>query len=259
MCLFSTFQLRELSLEYRNCEENIYLGAEELIYYSIENRKEMLEKENKLIKRCQNRQRMKVYESTPKYSSKCCMCVLTGANQDSKCEYCVSSVNKDRESVCDISWKSESSWFPAQVCSCANAYQFYNVNEHRSLCCNNCNSGISQNLFLEAGKTGRKKIDPFVIHAEERTLQRHCNKLTLQKLKRVITQDKFARFVRNKMFNLNVGNFTGLQCRTNRTLDFYYLDSSYHSAFAERLGITVSSTEPKVIIIDLKVSKTSGI
>ena len=221
----------------------------------------MIQKGKKLMKECKSKQeKTKMLDFKPKYSSKCCMCVLTGANKDSRCEYCVSSVNKDRETVCDMSWRSEvkSSWFPAQVCSCANSYQFYNVNEHRSLCCNNCNSGISQNLFSEPGKGGRRRIDPFVIHGSERALQRQCHKIALQKSKRLLSIDHFANLISNKLVPrkniFHVGNFTGLQCRTNRTVKLYYLDSRYHSVFAERLGITLSSTEPKVIIVDLKVS-----
>ena len=182
------------------------------------------------------------------------MCVLTGANSNSMCEYCVSNILKERKAICDISWKSavESAWFPAQFSSCSESYQFYNVNEHRSLCCNQCHSGISQNVFIETGKT-RRRIDPHVLHGTGRALQRQCSKLTLQKTKRLLSVDILDKKLKSES-QLQIGNFTGLQCRTNRTLKYYYLDSRYHSVFAEKLGITVSSSDPKVIITDLKVS-----
>ena len=189
----------------------------------------------------------------PIYSSKCCMCVLTGANLNSRCEYCVSNINKDRKAICDISWKSavKAAWFPAQFSSCAESYQFYNVNEHRSLCCNQCHSGISQNLILETGKT-RRRIDPYVLYGQDRALKCQCNKLALQKSKRLLTADSLEKRYSSESM-VNIGNFTGLHKRTNRTLNFYYIDSRYQSVFAEKIGITTSSIEPKVLITDLKV------
>ena len=234
--------------------EHSYLNTEELIHRSVQTRRKHLHNLKNLTKDCSNKhQRTQVLDPLPKYSSKCCMCVLTGANLNSRCEYCVSNVNKDRKAICDISWKSavESTWFPAQISSCSESYQFYNINEHRSLCCNKCHSGISQNLFLETGKT-RRRIDPFVLYGPDRARQWQCNKLALQKSKRLLSIDSLEKRYRSESL-VNIGNYTGLRHRTNKTLKFYYIDSRYQSIFAEKLGITTSSIEPKVLITDLKV------
>ena len=249
------FQLQELSLDYHDYEEHSLLSNEELIHRSVQNRNNLLQNIKQLAKDCSNkRQQPQVLDPLPIYSSKCCMSVLTGANLNSRCEYCVSNINKDRKAICDISWESavESAWFPAQLSTCAESYQFYNVNEHRSLCCNQCHSGISQNLILETGKT-RRRIDPYVLYGHDRALKWQCNKLALQKSKRLITADSLEKRYSSDSL-VNIGNFTGLHKRTNRTLNFYYIDSRYQSVFAEKLGIATSSLEPKVFITDLKVN-----
>lgn len=247
--------MRELSLVYHDCEEYSYLNTKELILRSFQKREKCIGGQKNIVKYCRNKPQIRTpaLDPLPKYSSKCCMCVLTGANLNSRCEYCVSNINKDRKAICDISWKSaiESAWFPAQISTCSQSYQFYNVNEHRSLCCNQCHSGISENLFLETGKT-RKRIDPYVVYAADKALQCQCNKLALQKNKHLLSVDNLDKRYSSENI-LHLGNFTGLQRKTNKTLRFYYLDSRYHSVFAERLGITTSLSEPKVIITDLKV------
>ncbi|XP_053384663.1 thioredoxin domain-containing protein 11-like isoform X2 [Mercenaria mercenaria] len=213
--------------------------------YALEYNKKCLEKKSS------------VYQSDLSSSNrKCCVSLLTGskkASQNSVCEYCIQKNIFDSDTVCDIGFKSEadSFWSPTLENSCSDFYQYYNVNEHHSVCCRKGVTGLP-NLHIKkvSGKV-RRNTDPFVINGENILHQQYLNKLTLQKMKHLPKLEEMAE-MRTLFSDILNGNITGLECMTNKTIDFYYVDSVYHSVFLEQLNIPSSPKKASVILVDLK-------
>ena len=106
------------------------------------------------------------------------------------------------------------------------------------------------------GQGTRRATDPFVINGPNTLFKQKCSKLTLQKLKHLINLEELSKnLVVTKLSDIYAQNITGLQCRTNKTVKFYFLDSVYHFLFVERLGVPVSrhhNNNTSVIITDVK-------
>ncbi|KAL4240189.1 Thioredoxin domain-containing protein 11 [Mactra antiquata] len=187
------------------------------------------------------------------HHSKCCVSLMTGSkftSENDVCEYCVKRSNSD--TVCDIELGPDSTldWSQNTVNSCFDFHKFYNVNEHHSVCCRN---GFSKmpNLHIktESGRL-RRNTDPFILNGERLLCKQYMNKLTLQKMKRLMPIDEMSKLL-TKFSDLRNGNITGLQCNTNTTLDFYYIDSVYHSVFMEKLKVPSQPKQTSVILVDL--------
>lgn len=99
--------------------------------------------------------------------------------------------------------------------------------------------------------------DPFIEGVLKDGTQRLCDRLNFQ-LVQGVPLDTDLSF--ETLQPIQVANFTGLSCRTNRTVLFYAMDVINHSVFAERLGINATelahTKKPALIIIDKKDEKS---
>ena len=101
----------------------------------------------------------------------------------------------------------------------------------------------------------RPTRDPFVNGVLKDGTHRLCDRLNFQFVQGVPLDTNLNL---ETLKPIQVANFTGLSCRTNRTVHFYAMDIINHSVFAERLGINITeivrTRKPAVIIIDDEVS-----
>jgi len=192
-------------------------------------------------------------ESKLDFDSLCCMCLRKNTKNladKSICEYCVKKRTEKGvdERACDLYLDSvRVDVSTGLVNSCSNYYQFYNVNEHHSVCCKESVHGSSS--------SPRRNTDPYVVNGAKMLKQLYLSKLTLQKTKSLLSlQDLFSKVTTTK--DLNRFNFTGLQCRTNRTIGFYYVDSVYQSVFMDRIRVPTQHSKPSVILVDLQDEST---
>lgn len=170
------------------------------------------------------------------------------------CEYCVQKKTQDSSAVCDIDFGLEinSEWPVGLLNTCSDFYQFYNVNEHRSVCCKD-RAGSSLYTTIQSVRQARRNTDAFILNAAAIQTKQYLHKLSLQKTKHLPNLEDISNSY-TKFSDISAGNITGLKCRTNRTVDFYYLDSVYHSVFVRELNIPVpkQSSKVAVILVDLK-------
>jgi hypothetical protein len=96
----------------------------------------------------------------------------------------------------------------------------------------------------------RRITDTFIQNGESIFCQQHLNKLTLQKTKFLPTLEETSKML-TLLSDVRNGNVTGLGCRTNKTISFFYIDSLYHSVFLKHLNIPNTPKIPSVILVDL--------
>lgn len=253
--LFVTFQVHLASYAFRSCGNYTRYYEDKLrnyIHNSIIENHEF----RKYHKQCLEK-KSRVYQSNLSSAySKCCVSLLTGSKNtvpNSVCEYCVQRNIFDSDTVCDIGLKpmANSYYSPAIENLCTDFYQYYNINEHHSVCCRkSVNSMPSLHIKKVSGKL-RRNTDPFVINSENILCQQHLNKLTLQKMKHLPSVEETSK-IKTLLSDIRNGNINGLQCRTNKTINFYYVDSVYHSVFLEHFNLPKQRNQASVILVDLK-------
>lgn len=199
-------------------------------------------------------------------NSRCCKSIISSqpsiGTGSTVCEYCLQKMVPDdlKWRLCDIALKSGFRDLPASsgipVHMCLDSFQYYNVNDHRTLCCKQCQSMSPPDNFIDSyfRTDERRDTDAYVLRSGEVLPTKLCNRQTLLKQSGPILQE-------NPVFVSDVvipSNFTGLKCRTNRTLNFYAMDSKQHQVFLDKLGALHSSSgaEPAVVIVDNKVRHT---
>lgn len=226
----------------------------------LENSVAQLNRAKNLNHKCLSRKPFSISSSfQSSSSSKCCVSLLSSSSRHvspkSVCEYCVQRPTRDSGFICDIDISTGvgSEWPVGLVNSCSDFYQFYNVNEHHSMC---CKEGASTPPFLyrqQSSGSGRRITDPFVINYENNEIKNVLDKLTLQKSKHLPTLEEMSAYLTTAS-DIRSGNISGYQCRTNKTVSFYYLDSVYHSAFMKKFNVHFpkQSSRLSVILVDLK-------
>ncbi|KAK3594865.1 hypothetical protein CHS0354_005939 [Potamilus streckersoni] len=251
--------VREVAMTYRrDCSSHVDLKY--AIDESIQNRGHSIDSFRNLQKMC--KQSIKETNFVPYYDSNCCFSVMERQKESklpvSVCEYCIHKNSPDTKvsPVCDASYygfEGVDQWRSVQLNSCLDFHRFYNVNEHRTLCCKQCYQKMPPEHFVASAPKGvRISTDSFVRNGARNALKRRCTLLSLQKVQKLISMETVK-----EIFDQNTHYFTedivSLQCRTNRTVDFYFMDSSHHSIYAERLGVHIpDSKQPAVILTDLK-------
>ncbi|GAB1602311.1 thioredoxin domain-containing protein 11-like isoform X1 [Argonauta hians] len=97
-------------------------------------------------------------------------------------------------------------------------------------------------------------LDPYLLKAIKNRTQQLCDRYNLQFVQHVPVDPDLSV----SMLSL-VKNFSGLSCRTNKTVRFYAIDLINHSVFAERLGLNTTklfeTNQPAAVIVDLEDEK----
>lgn len=115
----------------------------------------------------------------------------------------------------------------------------------------------TQDTFAKQTINRRPSRDPFIEGVLKDGVQRLCNRLNFQ-LSQGVPLDTYLS--PDTLQPIKAANFTGLSCRTNRTVRFYAMDIINHSVFAERLGVNatelVRTKKPVLLIIDEEDEKS---
>lgn len=253
------FQVRLISLDYKSCGNFSEYFKRTLSVY-IQSSFRRLHSANEFHTKCLSRNpSTHSTDNVSSRSSTCCVSLLANSRryrEKSICEYCVQKKTRDSVSVCDIDLGSEvsSDWSLGLLNTCSDFYQFYNVNEHHSVCCKDSASHLPHlNLVYDSPGTERRQTDPFVINAETAQIKQYFHKLTLQKTKQLPVLKEMSDSL-TKSNDIQNGKLTGLQCKTNRTVEFYYVDSVYHSEFMRKFHVHVpkQSSKTSVILVNLQ-------
>ncbi|KAL3877848.1 hypothetical protein ACJMK2_035492 [Sinanodonta woodiana] len=251
--------VREVAMTYRrNCSSHVDLKY--ALDQSIQYRGHIIDSFRNLQKTC--KQTLKESNVVPYYDSNCCFSMIE-RQRESKlpmpvCEYCIHKNSPDTKvsPICDASYhgfEDIDQWRSVQLNSCLDFIRFYNVNEHRTFCCKQCYQKVPPDNFIaSAPKRVRISRDSFVRNGARNALKRRCTLLSLQKVQKLISMETVQEIFDQNM-HLFTEDFVSLQCRTNRTVNFYFMDSTHHSIYAERLGVHIpDSKQPAVILTDLK-------
>lgn len=200
-------------------------------------------------------------------NNKCCKSILSSQSSNGPgptvCEYCLQKMTPDdlKWKLCDIELKSSFGDVPMSgdipVHMCLDSFQYYNVNDHRTLCCKQCHLRTPPDNFIDSyfRTVGRTTTDPFVLRSGEKLPKKLCSRHSLLKQSGPVLRE-LPTYVSDVVVP---SNFTGLKCRTNKTLNFYAMDSRQHQIFLDKLGASksTSSAEPTVVIVDKKVRYSS--
>lgn len=256
MCL----QVREVGLLYHYCHEVPYL--EFFLRQSIRDRADFLHSYTGQKDLCKSFHQ--VEENQFSYPDRNCCVSLIGAEkglQNSKkiCDFCRFMEKKLTPAAlqpCNLGLSpmfSEEAVFGSNIQTpfCLDTYENYNTNEYRTLCCRECKIDLSYKSC--ASISSRRSSDSFVRQSETWFKRNICKKLTLQKTQNLL---KPSQFISDFDAMFIPVNFTASACRTNRTLNIFFLDSSVSSALHEKLDIPspFSVEKPSVIIVDKKVN-----
>ncbi|KAJ8319250.1 hypothetical protein KUTeg_004341 [Tegillarca granosa] len=216
-------EVREVALTYSHCSEK---NIQDLVHVSIKDRQRLVQNHHDEQLSCQPNNTFDLLDK------RCCVSIVTSQHHKSVCEYCKhlqSSKNNPCVFTTDSNIAQELTFGSVQAPSCIESVQNYNVNEHRSICCKKCNFDLLKNQKCSS----RRKTDFFVLNGEYMYRNSICRKLTLQKLQRlVLPSQSISPSDTDEIYPVN---FTGLKCRTNKTVNFYVLDVVHHGIFADRL------------------------
>jgi len=251
-------QVKLASLDFRTCGNNTRYFRSILNVY-LQNSLTQLQSAKDFHTQCLSR-KSSTHSSINMSSinSKCCVSLprnFVKIKHHPICEYCVQKKSKDSATVCDIDiHPGVSSRWPISVFNwCSDLYQFYNINEHHSVCCEKDGFPFPPSFREHVSGEGRRNTDLFVINSDHFKVTQYLNKLSLQKSKFLPSLDNLSNYV-TTFSDIHNGNITGLGCRTNKTVNFHYIDSSYHSAFMKKFNVNVpeQQSEVSVILADLK-------
>ncbi|CAI9718358.1 domain-containing 11-like [Octopus vulgaris] len=96
--------------------------------------------------------------------------------------------------------------------------------------------------------------DPFIIQVLKNRTQQLCDHYNLQFVQGVPIDTNF-----NVLSLTLVKNFSGLSCRTNKTVHFYAMDLTNHWMFADRFGLNSTKLleidQPAVVMVDMADEK----
>ncbi|XP_052788592.1 thioredoxin domain-containing protein 11-like [Mya arenaria] len=243
--------VRLASIAYRACDNRTGFYQRVLTAY-LHNTFTQMHKANTLHKKCLEK---KSHELSA-YPSSCCMCLSDNnryLEKKSICEYCVQRRSANSETICNLDLQSNAKpeFSTHLVNSCSDFYQFYNINEHHSVCCKDKMSSVSSEKYRKFQGKFRQSTDKYVINGDRTFMQQYLSKLTLQKTKSLLSlKDLIGSLTTNS--DIRNANMTGLQCRTNKTVNFYYVDSVYQSVFMEKFRVPSVQSKASVILVDLK-------
>ncbi|WAQ95886.1 TXD11-like protein [Mya arenaria] len=245
--------VRLASIAYRACDNRTGFYQRVLTAY-LHNTFTQMHKANTLHKKCLEK---KSHELSA-YPSSCCMCLSDNnryLEKKSICEYCVQRRSANSETICNLDLQSNAKpeFSTHLVNSCSDFYQFYNINEHHSVCCKDKMSSVSSEKYRKFQGKFRQSTDKYVINGDRTFMQQYLSKLTLQKTKSLLSlKDLIGSLTTNS--DIRNANMTGLQCRTNKTVNFYYVDTRFVMNYTEghlsRFRRSSDETTPSECVTD---------
>ena len=255
-------QVKEAATRYNNCDSDMRMDT--IVRTSVKDRYRSADSYKQLQLFCAEYVAKKWSYF---YDRRCCVSMTPNmwsgsynSNLPQKiCEYCIHKYGLSAIHKKDCTLHLENEVFYNQVWSldnsCIDSVQYYNTNEHRTLCCKQCHFNVPPtNLFDSHVEVPckRRSTDPFVVTSMESRPLRLCKRLSLQKHQNIPPVTDIDNLHEEDIYP---ANFTGLKCRTNRSVNFYLMDSLHHGLFAEQLGINLQSSSliPSVILFDKQV------
>ena len=249
---------------YKKCEDTQVL-INNFVRQSIQDRLTLKKIFRQDIEHC--KQHTKVETVFNVQDRNCCISLVDGYkkfgqidNQPKRiCEFCryiSKGIKIPSPKPCTIGLSSSFSEEPVfggiQTPSCMDTSPNYNVQEYRTLCCHQCSHEMTHDMC--ASQLIRQSTDSFIINSFPNLCKHICRKLSLQKHDRLLSPYDVVNDFRVDFFP---EFFRGLSCRTNRTLNLFYVDIDEHLVFLDRVykERNVNSKLPAVIIVDKQVRK----
>ena len=148
-------------------------------------------------------------------------------------------------------WESEE--FSVLNNHCQETRVSYNPNEHISLCCRWKNTLKQTSPYGSQKPKSRRVTDEFVKNSRRRMIQNKCEQFKISRLYGWQCRLDISWLAEDRH---NFTNLTGLGCRTNRSVNFYEVDSRYYQSFASNLGLDLNpvNNQTTVVLIDKQVS-----
>lgn len=231
--MFAVLQLRELMLQYQNCNQKTIL----ILLESLLKRQRQHALDSMVLP----------YECRP-LTSNSTVCCVTLFRQSHVCELCKRRFDSRVKDSCQFSASEQvphGGLGHYLAPSCFESYQHYNTNEYRTFTCKECDPHSSHN---NCGS--RHSTDPYVTRLVNSFSRSKCNRISLQK----------SLYLEQSIYNPVMDSepvpeeFTGFKCRHNRTVNVVILDKNKHQAFLDRLGSLVPNDTSVSVIIDKQVS-----
>ena len=257
-----------MALDYENC--NSSSDIQDLIHTNVYYRWATLLQQFNALDACRNLRTPVFKPAQPPimvFAKHCCHSLHLGgtASKYNTCDVCVHYHSKDPfyKQQCSflpsiLSWIKfpystrvrESDIFRA----CQEVKPTYNPQEFVSLCCGNYGQTQSSRPSVQMQGSRRVSNDKFVRESVKNRSQKKCRKL---KFRRWYHWGTTVNIDNLDLHNESYGDFTGLGCRTNKTVNFYAMDSRQSYMFAQKLGIDehMSHNFTGVVLFDKRVSR----
>ncbi|CAH1794398.1 unnamed protein product, partial [Owenia fusiformis] len=187
------------------------------------------------------------------YSNTCCQSYM--ARSEQKQNVCNICVNQERyqpfanNMQCNTKQMENVQSFCGDSATheCWNILEHYNPNEYIELCRDNVETQskrISPRMLKSLFRG-----DSYVKNAQETRTIKNCEKIRIAKLQKCLSMKGTMDFSAK-----DFPKFTGLGCRTNRTLNFYVMDTKHNAAYADRYGMNIEGAADRtgMALVDKK-------
>ncbi|XP_070581397.1 thioredoxin domain-containing protein 11-like [Ptychodera flava] len=179
------------------------------------------------------------------------------------CDVCLESITRPGllhkwcpSNVMDFMWSSAvtfTSDFLSSLNSCVNFHCDYNPSFHFSLCCNHsyihtCNYGNRYSVFPAMNSTYQ---DGFQVISDS-VNQAAIFHLDVIPFNKVVSPTYHVQESASFQKLKSSFAFTGLACNTNKSLNFFAMNSDVYGVYTDRLGIQLGLNEAALAIIDIK-------
>ena len=285
------FQLREIALDYKNCQYDRKMV--EMIQTSVYSRRTAILNDIEHREQCRRlRQNLPMTDKGDRYfvpkplstgiplhrristAKQCCASTLfRHTRTGNTCDICINydwSHPNSRHSCHILSLHTlpmmgvvaddvVSALCNIKYGSCIELRPTYHPGEFVTVCCDN-SSLSKQRILPSRHRSPQNQIppvctstDPFVATVVRDHQKEACEKTRWQRLFGWLSQEYIPQVEDEKSATLST--FTGLSCQSNRTVNFYVMDSTYSNVFLERLGLDrLPNKESVILLVDKEVS-----
>lgn len=270
--------LREVSLDYNNCDESTRVNNLGQYIGSVRSRGRGILRQAERICRSYLKDQLSVLHLSRQQlnfkDETCCRTMSPGEskshairNDEKVCDVCIHSPNKldDSQSVhCSSpsSWEEESdllqhvnNLMAVFSDSCRELMLQYSPWQHYSVCCQrNVTSKTKTPYPAESSEEKRPQNNYVETGLKDDRIERLVAMSAEDQCKRLFHGSLLAAPALLKD-QQPAPPLTGLGCKTNKTLAFIAIDSLHHKNVAERLGINMTAKEPSntaAVIVDLE-------
>ncbi|XP_064639804.1 thioredoxin domain-containing protein 11-like [Lineus longissimus] len=245
--LFNLF--RELAIDYSNCDPTSLRGKVIINRATIIHR-EMLLKHMLTIQSCKTsnqkdtkqQERLVQLPVTVPFHQHCCISLPRPRGATERCNICKIYFYSN---ICNTSKLYLNFLNNGINClrMCQEIRLYYSPYDYASMCCD------KQSGQTSSDEPNTRKPDPQILELQYRYRQRHCRRYSLAKLRGYLPAVTLTDGTVVKLAE----NFTGLGCRTNKSVNFYAMDTMFYKSFPERLNVVLpDKSSPGLVLIDRK-------